>query len=129
MFPDGAFEHAKTTAHTEQVTLFAPNNQALQAVESVLGASGGSNNMLVNNLLAYHVLQGVYMADNITATPQFPHTTLNSTMYTNVTGGQVVECRLVNNMTAQIISGLKAVANVTQAVRLPTIRAASDRSN
>ncbi|KAK1082997.1 hypothetical protein LTR33_003541 [Friedmanniomyces endolithicus] len=101
-------------ANATNVTLFAPSNQALQAVESVLGSANGNTNGLVAALLSYHTLEGIYYASNISSTPQFPHTMLNNTMYSNVTGGQVVECRLEGS-TAEIISGLKSIANVTQA--------------
>ncbi|KAK0945932.1 hypothetical protein LTR29_002512 [Friedmanniomyces endolithicus] len=101
-------------ANATNVTLFAPSNQALQAVESVLGSANGNTNALVAALLSYHTLQGIYYASNISSTPQFPHSMLNNTLYSNVTGGQVVECRLEGS-TAEIISGLKSIANVTQA--------------
>ncbi|KAK4554331.1 hypothetical protein LTR86_008539 [Recurvomyces mirabilis] len=102
-------------ANATNVTLFAPSNDAISAATAVLGSSNGNTQALVQALLSYHVLQGEYYASNITATPAFPHTTLNNTAYSNVTGGQVVECRLVGNTTVEIISGLKTVANVTQA--------------
>ncbi|KAK3112025.1 hypothetical protein LTR53_012123 [Teratosphaeriaceae sp. CCFEE 6253] len=105
---------ASSLANATNITLFAPSNQALQAVQSVLGSSNSDTSGLVAALLSYHVLQGTFYAENISSTPQFPHTTLNNTLYSNVTGGQVVECRL-EGTTAEIISGLKQTANVTQA--------------
>ena len=69
----------------------------------------------VQNLLQYHVLNGSFYAANISETPAFPHTYLNDTMYSNVTGGQVVECR-VEDDNVYIFSGLKSNATVTQAV-------------
>lgn len=113
-------QFASMISNATNITLFAPSNNALAQLNQsgisngVLAAAGGSN--YINALLNYHVLSGMYYAANITSTPKFPHTHLNTTMYSNVTGGQVVECRLVNNMTAEIISGLKSIANVTQAV-------------
>lgn len=105
-----------TLGNATNVTLFAPSNDALMAYNSsgLLTQAAGVNG-LVQAMLMYHVLDGMYYAENITTTPQFPHTMLDNTMYSNVTGGQVVECRL-EGMTAEIISGLKSVANVTQAV-------------
>lgn len=70
----------------------------------------------VQALLSYHVLVGEFYAENITETPAFPQTLLNNTMYSNVTGGQVVECRREDNEVL-IISGLKNNVSVTQAVR------------
>ncbi|KAK5118917.1 hypothetical protein LTR62_000128 [Meristemomyces frigidus] len=106
---------ATSLASASNVTLFAPSNQALQAVSAVLASAGGNTSNLVQALLDYHTVKGVYLASNITAQPAFPRTMLNMTAYSNVTGGQVVECRLVNNTTVEVISGLKTVANVTQA--------------
>ncbi|TKA74473.1 hypothetical protein B0A55_05248 [Friedmanniomyces simplex] len=105
---------ADSLANATNVTLFAPSNQALQAVQSVLGSANGNTSGLVTALLDYHTLKGIFYASNISSTPQFPHTMLNNTLYSNVTGGQVVECRLEGS-TAEIISGLKQTANVTQA--------------
>ena len=66
------------------MTLLAPNNQALQAVQSVLDGGQQSMSSLVNALLRYHVIQGEFFASNISSTPAFPHTTLNNTNYTTV---------------------------------------------
>jgi uncharacterized surface protein with fasciclin (FAS1) repeats len=105
-------------ASARNVTLFAPNNDAFQALNSSgLLTQAASQPGLVEALLNYHVVQGTVYAENITETPVFPHTLLNNTMYSNVTGGQVVECRL-EGQTVEIVSGFKSVANVTQAVRL-----------
>ncbi|KAK5698631.1 hypothetical protein LTR97_006278 [Elasticomyces elasticus] len=109
-YPDAAAGLANAT----NITLFAPNNQAVQAAQSVLGSAQGNVNDLVTALLSYHVLQGTVFAENITETPAFPSTTLNNTQYSNVTGGQVVEARLRDG-NAQIISGLKHASNVTEA--------------
>ena len=107
---------AQTLANATNLTIFAPSNEALAALNSsgALAQTAGVDG-LVEALLSYHVLSSVVYAENVTTTPQFLHTTLNSTVFSNVTGGQVVEARL-DGTTAEIISGLKSVANVTQAV-------------
>ncbi|KAK5117741.1 hypothetical protein LTR85_008716 [Meristemomyces frigidus] len=106
---------AESLGNRTNITLFAPSNTALSTLNSSgLLAQAASVDGLIQSLLSYHVLDGMFYAENITTTPQFPHTSLNSSTYSNVTGGQVVECRL-DGMTAEIISGLKSVANVTQA--------------
>jgi uncharacterized surface protein with fasciclin (FAS1) repeats len=106
---------ASSLANATNVTLFAPNNDALNAVSSVLASQGGNSGDFVQALLSYHVLSGMIYAANISSTPAFPHTTLNNTAYSNVTGGQVIEA-VVNGDAVEIVSGLKSVANVTQAV-------------
>lgn len=115
-------EVAQSLANATNVTIFAPSNAALTALNSsgVL-AQAVAMDGVVQALLSYHVLAGVVYADNITTTPQFLPTTLNNATFSNVTGGQVVECRL-DGTTAEIISGLKSVANVTQAVGRTTER-------
>merc|ERR1712039_947949 len=50
---------------------------------------------------------------NITQTPIFAPTYLNSSMYSNVTGGQVVEARMQDDE-VQFVSGLKQVSTVAQ---------------
>ena len=107
---------AQSLANGTNLTIFAPSNAALQA----LNASGAltqaeGKDGAVQALLAYHVRSGLVYANNITASPRFLHTTLINTTYSNVTRGQVVEARLVGT-TVELVSGLKSVANVTQAV-------------
>merc|ERR1712039_405822 len=61
----------------------------------------------------YHVLQSTVYASDITQTPVFAPTYLNSSMYSNVTGGQVVEARMQDDE-VQFVSGLKQVSTVAQ---------------
>lgn len=106
-----------TLSNATNITLLAPSNQALNSLNSS-GALQQAAMMegYVQALLSYHVLVGEFYAENITETPAFPQTLLNNTMYSNVTGGQVVECRREDNEVL-IISGLKNNVSVTQAVR------------
>jgi len=117
-FPNIATEITSRT----NFTLFAPNNQALRPLTSsgmLTSNPNASSTNLIRAMFDYHILNGHVYAANISSTPQFPPTALNGTMYSNVTGGQVVECRRVDNSSVEIISGLKSVANVTQSVGLP----------
>jgi len=59
------------------------------------------------------VLQSTVYASDITQTPVFAPTYLNSSMYSNVTGGQVVEARMQDDE-VQFVSGLKQVSTVAQ---------------
>ncbi|KAH9822843.1 TGF beta induced protein ig-h3 precursor [Teratosphaeria destructans] len=102
-------------AAQQNVTFFAPSNEAIAALNSTGAlATLASQPDFVQALLDYHFVPGLYYAGNITTTPQFPHTNLNDTAFTNVTGGQAVECTL-DGTTVEIVSGLKSVSNVTVA--------------
>ncbi|WPG99306.1 Hypothetical protein R9X50_00211900 [Acrodontium crateriforme] len=106
-------------ANMTNVTLFAPSNAAFSTLNSSnpgLLAGLVSSQNYIQALLSYHLVPNMsVMAANISSTPSFLPTALNATMYANVTGGQVIEARLGENMTAEIISGMKDVANITQA--------------
>ncbi|VUC36630.1 unnamed protein product [Clonostachys rosea] len=95
------------------ITILAPNNDALR---TFLGNTSVSdiNPQQLQAILSYHVLNGTYYSDNVTSTPSFLPSLLNSTQFTNVTGGQVVEAiKTDNNVT--FLSGFRKQSNVTQA--------------
>jgi uncharacterized surface protein with fasciclin (FAS1) repeats len=104
---------ASALGDAQNITLFAPSNNALNALNS----SGVelSQEGFLQALLNYHVLVGEFSSENITETPAFPATLLNDTAYANVTGGQVVECR-VSDGEVVVISGFKNNVSVTEAV-------------
>jgi len=103
-------------SNATNITLLAPSNQALNSLNSS-GALQQAAMMqgYIQALLSYHVLVGEFYAENITETPAFPQTLLNNTMFSNVTGGQVVECRKEDNG-VYFISGLKNNVSVSQPV-------------
>jgi len=110
----------------QNITLLAPSNDALNALNS--SGVNLSQEGLLQALLNYHVLVGEFSSENITETPAFPATLLNDTAYANVTGGQVVECR-VSDGEVIAISGFKNNVSVTEAVRrLESIQFNSDVS-
>ena len=96
------------------ITFFAPNNAAIKAVEAS-GALSNVNPAFLLDGLQYHVANGMIYASDISSTPTFAHTTLNNSLLTNVTGGQVVEA-VLNGTNVDIIGGLKLGAQVVQAV-------------
>jgi len=96
----------------QNITLLAPSNDALNALNS--SGVNLSQEGLLQALLNYHVLVGEFSSENITETPAFPATLLNDTAYANVTGGQVVECR-VSDGEVIAISGFKNNVSVTEA--------------
>merc|ERR1712111_230512 len=106
-------DFAATLASWENVTILAPSNDALETLMNSDAGSMLDNDQFVQSLLRYHVLQSTVYASDITQTPVFAPTYLNSSMYSNVTGGQVVEARMQDDE-AQFVSGLKQVSTVAQ---------------
>merc|ERR1712222_47218 len=106
-------DFAATLASWEDVTILAPSNDALETLMNSDAGSMLDNDEFVQSLLRYHVLNGTVYSSNITQTPIFAPTYLNSSMYSNVTGGQVVAARLEDDE-VQFVSGLKQVSTVAQ---------------
>merc|ERR1712111_34181 len=106
-------DFAATLASWENVTILAPSNDALETLMNSDAGSMLDNDQFVQSLLRYHVLQSTVYASDITQAPVFAPTYLNSSMYSNVTGGQVVEARLEDDE-VQFVSGLKQVSTVAQ---------------
>merc|ERR1712014_292940 len=106
-------DFAAALASREDVTILAPSNDALETLMNSDAASMLDNDQFVQALLRYHVINGTVYASNITQTPIFAPTYLNSSMYSNVTGGQVVEARREDGE-VQFVSGLKQVSTVAQ---------------
>merc|ERR1712039_624775 len=106
-------DFAATLASWEDVTILAPSNDALETLMNSDAGSMLDNDQFVQSLLRYHVLQSTVYASDITQTPVFAPTYLNSSMYSNVTGGQVVEARMQDDE-VQFVSGLKQVSTVAQ---------------
>lgn len=111
---EGNPEIAQALSDAQNITLLAPSNQALEALNST-GGSQASQEGFIQALLNYHVLIGQFSSDNITETPTFAPTLLNDTAFANVTGGQVVELRSDDD-DVLVISGLKNNASVSEAV-------------
>lgn len=106
---------ANALGGAQNITLLAPSNDAISALNSSGILSSGGQEGLIQALLNYHVLVGVFNSSSITETPAFPATLLNDTAYANVTGGQVVEVR-VEDDEVTAISGFKNNVTVTEAV-------------
>jgi uncharacterized surface protein with fasciclin (FAS1) repeats len=106
---------ANALGGAQNITLLAPSNDAISALNSSGILSSGGQEGLIQALLNYHVLVGVFNSSSITETPAFPATLLNDTAYANVTGGQVVEVRVEDDEVVAI-SGFKNNVTVTEAV-------------
>ena len=105
---------ASSLASAKKVTLFAPNNAAIQALTRS-GLLTSATESDIQNILDYHVVPEVVYASAIGATPVFAPTLLTNSSYTNVTGGQVVEAQLSGG-NAVLTSGLKMSSTVVKAV-------------
>ncbi len=102
----------------QNITVLAPSNEAFSAyMNSSAGMAIKANDtMAIQALLTYHVLNGTYPAASIKSMPAFVPTMLNDPMYSNVTGGQVVEAvNMGGNVT--FFSGLLMNSSVVKAVR------------
>lgn len=101
------------------ITILAPSNEAFAKIVNSAAISM-NDTVAIQALLTYHVLNGTYSAAQITNMPAFVPTRLTDMMYSNVTGGQVVEAiKVMDNVT--FYSGLLANSTVTQAVSYPSL--------
>ncbi|KAL8669573.1 MAG: hypothetical protein Q9168_005842 [Polycauliona sp. 1 TL-2023] len=92
------------------VTVLAPSNDAFMKA----GMADADTDTL-QALILYHLINGSMMSDAVTEMPAFLPTMLNNSMYTNVTGGQVVEA-VKQDDKVLFYSGLLNNATVTEAV-------------
>lgn len=96
------------------ITILAPSNEAFAALGNQTLTSLASQPERLAAILQYHVLNGTFPSSAITNQSAFVPTLLTNQMFTNVTGGQVVEAVKTNNM-VKIFSGLLANSTVTTA--------------
>ena len=108
-------EDAAALANATGITILAPSNTAFATL------FGGSDIKIPDNeteiveaVLSYHILQEPVESADLSATPAFVPTLLD-TPYANVTNGQVVE-GFTNGSDVVFVSGLKQVSKVTKAV-------------
>jgi uncharacterized surface protein with fasciclin (FAS1) repeats len=104
----------------QNVTILAPSNEAFQAVGNETLTALAANGGLLTALLQYHVLNGTFLSSAITNQSTFVPTLLTNQLFTNVTGGQVVDAKTTgDNVT--FFSGLLANSSVSQAVCISTL--------
>ncbi|KAF1947847.1 beta-Ig-H3/Fasciclin [Clathrospora elynae] len=96
------------------ITILAPSNAAFGEVDNETLSSLTSNQGLLTALLQYHVLNGTYLASAITNSSVFVPSSLTNPLFTNVTGGQVVEANS-NDGNVTFYSGLLSNSSVTTA--------------
>ncbi|KAK5077454.1 hypothetical protein LTR70_010287 [Exophiala xenobiotica] len=109
LFPDLVSQLSSAS----NVTILAPNNDAFTELFAA-GTVQPNDTSLIQAVLSYHVLDGVYRSTDIYETPSFVPTLLTDELYTNVTGGQVVEALSVDG-SVFFISGLRENSTVTTA--------------
>lgn len=109
----GQTETLNQLGGASNITLLAPSNDALSDYLGNMSLTDIDPSDIAA-LLSYHVLNGTYMADNITDTAAFVPTLLTNEQYANVTGGQVVEAMKADDVVS-FYSGLRKQSNVSQA--------------
>ncbi|KAM0282151.1 hypothetical protein ACHAQH_003191 [Verticillium albo-atrum] len=114
-------EVVQSLSEAQNVTILAPNNDALEAFlnNSMAAAAVAADSGLILAVLQYHILNGTYYASNITGAdgPLFVPTMLTNETYANVTGGQRVEVIPPEGDNSDVVfySGLKENSTVQQA--------------
>lgn len=91
-----------TFSNTQDITVLAPSNDALSSLPSALVDRVSTDPDYLAALLSYHVLNGTYYSSQLSAAsdPVYIRTLLNSSSYSNVTGGQ----RIVSQVSSGAVS-------------------------
>lgn len=104
----------QSLSSAQNVTILAPSNEAFASVGNETLSALTSNEGLLTALLQYHVLNGSILSSAITNQSQFVPTLLTNELFTNVTGGQVVEA-VASDGNVTFFSGLLSNSSVTSA--------------
>jgi uncharacterized surface protein with fasciclin (FAS1) repeats len=120
----GLSELVQSLSSAQNVTILAPSNEAFAQVDNETLAALTANEGLLTALLQYHVLNGSILSSAITNQSQFVPTLLSNQLFTNVTGGQVVEA-VASGGNVTFFSGLLSNSSVTQAVCPPSLQTRS----
>ncbi|KAF1841953.1 Fasciclin-domain-containing protein [Cucurbitaria berberidis CBS 394.84] len=107
-------ELVQTLSGANDITILAPSNEAFGLVDNATLTGLTSNTGLLTALLQYHVLNGTFLAKAITNTSAFVPTLLTNPLFTNVTGGQVVEA-IAQDGKVTFYSGLLSNSSVSKA--------------
>lgn len=110
----GLAQLVESLSSAQNVTILAPSNQAFASVGNATLGALTQNEGLLTALLQYHVLNGTVLSSAITNQSQFVPTLLTNELFTNVTGGQVVEA-VASGGNVTFFSGLLSNSSVTQA--------------
>ena len=108
---------AATLEGATDITLLAPSNSAIEELLSgPAGEAIAANPDLVQAVLQYHVLSGVFEAADIPEEGAIVSTLLTDETYTSLPDGQVVLAKSTDDSVV-FSSGLLAESTVTTAVR------------
>ncbi|KAF3051086.1 hypothetical protein E8E11_011189 [Didymella keratinophila] len=110
----GLGELVQGLSSAQNVTILAPSNEAFAAIGNETVQALASNTGLLTALLQYHVLNGTYLSSAITNQSAFVPTLLTNELFTNVTGGQVVEA-VTTGDNVTFFSGLLSNSTVSTA--------------
>ncbi|KAF3037339.1 hypothetical protein E8E12_004902 [Didymella heteroderae] len=110
----GLGELVQGLSSAQNVTILAPSNEAFAAIGNETVQALASNTGLLTALLQYHVLNGTYLSSAITNQSAFVPTLLTNDLFTNVTGGQVVEA-VTTGDNVTFFSGLLSNSTVSTA--------------
>lgn len=105
----------ETLSGATNITILAPSNDAFGEIDNATLTGLTSNTGLLTALLQYHVLNGTYLSSAITNTSTFVPTLLTNPLFTNVTGGQVVDA-IEEDGNVTFYSGLLSNSSVSTAV-------------
>lgn len=109
-----------TLGGASNITILAPSNDAFGEIGNATLSGLAQNTGLLAAILQYHVLNGIYLSEAITNTSTFVPSLLTNRLFTNVTGGQVVEAiKRDDNVT--FYSGLLSNSSVSTAVSRATL--------
>ncbi|KAJ4342239.1 hypothetical protein N0V87_001224 [Didymella glomerata] len=110
----GLGELVQGLSSAQNITILAPSNEAFAAIGNETVQALASNTGLLTALLQYHVLNGTYLSSAITNQSAFVPTLLTNGLFTNVTGGQVVEA-VTTGDNVTFFSGLLSNSTVSTA--------------
>lgn len=120
---------AETLDAAENITIFAPTNDAFSAVDAASREGQAIANGDIDgiaSILSYHVVPATIPSAAITEAPQFvqtlltPASVIDGGAATLVPGGQYLGAQLVDGSVV-LQSGNLATSTVTQAVRITTL--------
>jgi uncharacterized surface protein with fasciclin (FAS1) repeats len=110
----GLGELVQGLGSAQNITILAPSNEAFAAIGNETVQALASNTGLLTALLQYHVLNGTHLSSAITNQSAFVPTLLTNELFTNVTGGQVVEA-VKDGDNVTFFSGLLSNSTVSTA--------------
>jgi uncharacterized surface protein with fasciclin (FAS1) repeats len=110
----GLAQLVESLSSTQNITILAPSNEAFASLGNETLQALTVTEELLTALLQYHVLNGTFLSTAITNQSTFVPTLLTNELFTNVTGGQVVEA-VSSGGNVTFFSGLLANSSVSQA--------------